>query len=245
MDRLLALNLGNTNLHWGVFEGSTLSDAGRLPAAGPWELPLPAWRGAARAVFASVNRDGAARWLDSWGALGGIPIEQLGADNPLPIRCLGPDPRLVGADRLLNAIAWRERSNRPALIVDFGTAVTIDVVSPQGDFCGGVILPGPELLARSLASGTSLLPYVDIEPTEILYGRDTKDAIRRGVFGMLAGGIGFHIHAMKQRLARDTAVVATGGGAATYSSSCEGIEIVAPHLTLDGLRVAAAQSGGA
>lgn len=244
MARTLAIDGGNTHISWGIFSDGELIEVGKLANADEWDLPLDAWAAVDAVGVASVNtrtterlaafeRDWRARgWSGAWCRLG------LGTgETPLPVRLAVPHPEQVGVDRLANALAWRHRAETPAIIVDFGTAITFDLVSRRGIYLGGLILPGPELISRSLARGTSLLPEVAIEPTPEVFGRDTRSALRRGVFGLLRGGVEFHLRALREASPEDSVVVATGGGAPVFGPWFDGVEIMAPYLTLDGIQL--------
>ncbi|MEE8142739.1 MAG: type III pantothenate kinase [Planctomycetota bacterium] len=242
--RFLAIDLGNTHLSWGVFQDEKLLATGKLDAAKEWSLPLPEWDSLELAALASVNRECEPRLAESWKWSGAPPLEWLGRDSVIPVETRVRDRRQVGADRLLNALAWHQRSSLPAVIIDFGTAVTFDLIAGDGAYLGGLILPGPELISLALNLETSLLPRVEIFPTPEIFGQDTEVAVRRGVFGLLLGGLEFHIRELRRCLDKDTVFLATGGGAARLAPWCEGVELVAPHLTLEGIRLAWKASRG-
>lgn len=241
--RSLAIDAGNTHLSWGVFEESDLVEVGKLSNEAAWDLPLPAW-GAPDAVgVISVNAESTRRlrsvpcdWINT--SPGSRRMVHFGPEVPIPVKVAVPHREQVGLDRLANALAWRSRADTPAIIVDFGTAITFDLISRRGIYIGGLILPGPELISRSLASGTSLLPEVAIAPTPEVFGRETETALRRGVFGLLRGGVEFHLRALRDESPEDCVVVATGGGAPTFAPWFDGVEVIVPYLTLDGVRVA-------
>ncbi|MCA8960984.1 MAG: type III pantothenate kinase [Planctomycetes bacterium] len=239
MERTLAFDAGNTQLGWGLFLDGALCEVGSFANDDArWELPHPSWTSLDRVVIASVRSETPGRLREAWPDH--PPITILGVDAPIPVPTRVPEPRQVGADRLVNCLAWARRTAHaepvPAVIVDFGTAITFDVVSAGGAYLGGLILPGPELIARSLERGTSLLPRVRIEPTPELFGRDTLSCIRRGVYGLLRGGVEFHLAALRAQLPSTTRFVATGGGAPSYAPWFESIELVLPYLTLEGVR---------
>jgi type III pantothenate kinase len=152
-----------------------------------------------------------------------------------------PSPRSIGADRLANAAAVSELYGYPAIVVDFGTAVTFDVVSAEGDYVGGVIAPGLEAMTNFLYQRTALLPKLTLrEPTRAI-GKTTRGA-------MMSGAVLGYRGLVQEILARLTSenfprkkprMIATGGYAQLISQKLPEIEAVHPNLTLEGLRIIA------
>lgn len=153
---------------------------------------------------------------------------------PLSVRV--PSPATVGADRLLGAWAARVLLGAPCIVVDVGTATTIDVVDAAGAFAGGAIIAGPVLALRSLARGTALLPEVPLELPERAIGRDTAEAIASGVLLGHREAIGGLIARMSDELGHGVRprVVLTGGDAASLGSP-DWADRTEPHLLLLGL----------
>jgi len=161
----------------------------------------------------------------------------------IPITVRIPDPERVGADRLLGAWTARELFGAPVIVVDVGTATTIDVVDGGGGFVGGAILPGPALAIRSLGSDTALLPTVVPQLPERAIGRDTMEAIQSGVvLGHLTAieGLLALIIDELDAPARPT-VVLTGGGS-TVLGSIDGVDKVDADLLLRGLGMLAGRA---
>jgi type III pantothenate kinase len=158
---------------------------------------------------------------------------------PLPVSL--EHPAQIGADRLLAAWAAREAHGAPVVVVDLGTATTIDAVDAEGRFVGGVIAPGPALQVAALASGTALLPPVPVEPPPSPIGQDTIEAIQAGtVLGHVEAVSGM-VRRVARALGSAPAVVLTGGGsAAPWSRQIEGVTVVDPELVLRGLAELAA-----
>jgi len=166
--------------------------------------------------------------------LGWILLEADATSIPIPVRVAHPDR--VGSDRLLGAWTARELFGAPCIVVDVGTATTIDVVDGDGAFVGGAILPGPELAIRSLAKDTALLPPVTARLPERVIGRDTVEAIQSGVvLGHLAAIQGL-LALMIDELGAGVrpTVVLTGGGSVALGS-IEGVDVVESDLLLQGL----------
>ena len=190
--------------------------------------------------IASVNRPAAARLVEWLGKCGVARVEQLTfADLPLAVDVARPD--LVGIDRLANAVAvnrLRDRK-RPALVVDFGSAITVDLVSAQGAFAGGAIAPGIAMAARALDAFTDLLPLVEVtEPPPVL-GKSTLAAVSSGLYWGTVGAV----RELARRLGDDdTQVFLTGGDApefvAILAEEREHAPQFVPHLTLAGIALA-------
>jgi type III pantothenate kinase len=154
----------------------------------------------------------------------------------MPIRM--DNPREVGADRLVNAVAAYDRVRGACVVVDFGTAITYDVVSAAGEYLGGIISPGAEISIDALYERAAKLPKVELAPPRSLIGKSTVDAIRSGIvygFGAQVDGI---VRRLRAELGPDTTVIATGGLArALVPFVRETVEEVDDLLTLTGLRL--------
>jgi type III pantothenate kinase len=152
-----------------------------------------------------------------------------------------PAPRSIGADRLANAAAVAELYGYPAIVVDFGTAVTFDVVSARGDYVGGVIAPGLEAMTNFLYQRTALLPKLNLREPRNAIGKTTREAMMSGaIFGYrgLVREILIRVRA-ENFPRRKPRVVATGGYAQLIARKLPEIEAVHPNLTLEGLRIIA------
>jgi type III pantothenate kinase len=148
------------------------------------------------------------------------------------------NPREIGADRLANAVAIRERfGGGPAICVDFGTSVNFDVVGPAGDFLGGVLVPGVEISLAALTSRGAKLPTIDLLPPRTVIGKSTVDAIRSGVIYGFAGAIDGILGRLLDELGDETDVIATGGLAGAIVPFTEHIAEIDDLLTLTGLRL--------
>lgn len=164
------------------------------------------------------------------------PTHRLGWRSPLGIAIDYPLPEQIGADRLANAVGVYERHGAPAVVIDFGTAVTFDIVSGEPAYCGGVIAPGLGAMTGYLSSKTALLPEIVLEEPASAIGKSTVHAMQVGaVFGYrgLVRGI---LDRLRAELPGEPRIIATGGDAALISRGLPEIEMVDPDLTLDGLR---------
>ena len=174
-------------------------------------------------------------------ALGGKPVLFINARVNLGVGVDYPNPQSIGADRLANAAAVAALYGSPAIVVDFGTAVTFDVVSAKRDYIGGVIAPGLEAMTSYLYQRTALLPKLTLREPRSAIGRSTREAMRAGAihgYRGLVREILAEIRAEafpKQRVH----VVATGGYAHLIARGMRGIDAVHPALTLEGLRIIA------
>ena len=243
---LLALDVGNTNVTAGRFEGARLLGVTRMPTGAVASADLTAAFGLegvrlgaeARVALSSVNPV-AAEVVLGW-ARAHFISEPLVAEESLPVKI--PDAvverRRIGADRLLAALAAYHRARSACIVADLGSALTIDGVSAEGVFLGGVILPGLRMAARALSTDTAFLPEVELTFPESVLGRDTTAAIRSGLLWgwreMIEGLVG----KLKAEVGGSSQVFLTGGDAELLSPRLGVVHQVAPHLTLHGLRLA-------
>ncbi|PIU42345.1 MAG: pantothenate kinase [Candidatus Omnitrophica bacterium CG07_land_8_20_14_0_80_42_15] len=161
----------------------------------------------------------------------------LGESIKAPIKNEYRKPGQVGQDRLVNAFAVLCFYRKPAIILDFGTAVTIDVLSKEGSYLGGVIVPGVELSIENLTRRAALLPYINLRKPKDILGQSTVESMLSGIFygyAALCDGI---IDRLKRRLKIKPIVIATGGHSKLLSSYCKNIDAIDPHLTLKGLNL--------
>jgi type III pantothenate kinase len=161
--------------------------------------------------------------------------------NPKTIRGVGidyPKPNSIGPDRLANAVAARARFGAPVVVVDFGTAVTFDVVDASGNYVGGIIAPGLAAMTDYLHEKTALLPKIKIREVESAIGKSTEHAMLVGAVQGYRGLVRELIGELKRELrAKNLPVVATGGYAKLIAAKLPEISAVAPDLTLEGLRL--------
>ncbi len=159
-----------------------------------------------------------------------------GIRTGMPI--LYDNPREVGADRIVNAVAAFERYRQRVIIVDFGTATTFDVVSPRGDYLGGVIAPGIVISSEALFQRTSKLPKVEFSKPRFVLGKDTISSIQSGLYFGYVGLVDGIVERLKKEQGEgECRVMATGGLAALIAPESTSIEAVDELLTLEGLRI--------
>lgn len=149
-----------------------------------------------------------------------------------------PRPESIGADRLANAVAARNRFGAPVVVVDFGTAVTFDVVDAAGNYVGGIIAPGLAAMTDYLHEKTALLPRIKIREVAAVIGKNTEEAMLIGAVHGYRGLVRELIRGLRSELkVRKLPVVATGGYARLIAAGLPGINAVDPALTLEGLRL--------
>jgi type III pantothenate kinase len=159
----------------------------------------------------------------------------VGKDIIVPVKNMYRIKTQVGQDRLVNAFAALTIYGRPCVIIDFGTAITFDIVSRRGEYLGGLILPGIDMSLASLHEKTALLPDVRLKASRHIIGKDTVNSMRGGIlfgFGAMCDGLSLRY---RKILGRDTIIIATGGNAGLMKRYAVRIDIVDDDLTLKGL----------
>ncbi len=153
------------------------------------------------------------------------------------VRILYEDPRAVGADRVVDAVAVQHLYGGPACVVDFGTATTFDAISAQGDYLGGAIAPGIGIAAEALFRRAAKLPRVELRRPPAAIGRNTVHAMQSGLLFGYVGLVEGMVARFRAELGPEMKVIATGGLAELIAQETEVIDIINPWLTLDGLRL--------
>jgi len=250
---ILVFDVGNSETTIGLYAGTTLREHWRVTTAverTPDELALLIRQLLASRDVALASVTGTA--LGSvvpavTGALAeacrlcfGAAPTIVDAAAGLPIRLAVDEPLTVGADRLINTLAASRLYACDTIVVDLGTATTYDCITSDGVFLGGVIAPGVRTSAETLFRRTAKLPATELQAPDKVIGTRTEDCIRSGVMYGAAGAVDGIIRRIIQAWPRPTRpfVVATGGLAEIMRPLCETLDFVAPHLTLDGLRIA-------
>jgi len=165
----------------------------------------------------------------------GLPLMVVGDQLDLGLSIATRDPREVGADRLVNAVAAHARWGGPLVVLDFGTATTVDVVSAKGEYLGGAIAPGVLISAEALASRTAKLPRIEMERPARAIGRSTIESMRSGIYHGTVGQVRELLAQVIKELGGRPKVVATGGLSRWLPLKELGIHAMAPDLTLEGL----------
>jgi type III pantothenate kinase len=159
----------------------------------------------------------------------------VGEDLDYPIKIALNNPKEVGADRVVNAVAALKRYRPPLVVVDFGTATTFDVVDEQGRYAGGAIAPGINLSIEALARAAAKLPRIAVEAPATVIGRSTIGAMQSGIFWGYVGLIEGLARRIQEEYGKPMTIVATGGLAPLFASRCAVLEHVDPDLTMAGL----------
>jgi type III pantothenate kinase len=248
---LLAVDVGNTQTHLGAFRGSELVEHWRFATVR---------QSTADELGAALRNLLELRGLafdDLDGSIISSTVPQLGPEwEHTAERYLGHEPivvgpgairtgmpirldnaRELGADRLVNAIAAHARFGGPCIVVDFGTAITYDAVSADGEYLGGIIAPGVEISLEALTERAAKLPKVDLAAPRSLIGKSTVDAIRSGVIYGYAGQVDGIVGRLREELGAGAQVIATGGLAEAIAPFSETIDEIDDLLTLTGLRL--------
>jgi type III pantothenate kinase len=161
------------------------------------------------------------------------------------LKILTENPREVGADRVVNTAAAFAAYGGPAVVVDFGTATTFDAVSVRGEYLGGAIAPGIQISTNALAEHTAQLRRVELVAPRSVVGKNTAEALQSGIVFGFAGQVDAIVRRMVSELGEATTVVATGGLAGAVLDACETVQRYDPWLTLRGLRIVYERNAGA
>ena len=248
---LLAIDAGNTNVVFALLKGDKIFSEWRLvtnPKATRASLRKAITRGLRKAsvkpdglvggilgsVVPSLNGPFKAAFRQASGQRLRV-VGERGLRLPIANRLL--KPKQAGADRLLNALAGRVFYGAPLIVVDFGTATTLDVVGRDGAYLGGVICPGPNLSAKALNLYTAKLPRVSLARVGTALGRSTEHAMRSGLYFGHMGAIEALIARLRSELGGKVPSVATGGWSGLFFGQTKALDHHRPDLTLQGLRL--------
>ena len=242
---LLAIDVGNTQTVFGLFEGEELRENWRvaternrsgdeLGALYGSFVDLDAVDGIALAstvpqlhrAYEDFAKDYAKAELLDLGP---------GVKTGVPIRY--DDPREVGPDRIANAVAAVERYGAPAIVVDFGTSTNFDVVSPAGEYVGGVLAPGIEVSMEALFSRAARLFKVDFVEPETVIAKNTASSLQSGLVYGFAGQVDGIVERIREDLRAEAQTIATGGLADLIVPHARTLETIDPFLTLEGVRI--------
>jgi len=167
-----------------------------------------------------------------------VPTHQISCHSKLPIKIDYPKPEQIGADRLANSVAAAKKHGTPAVVIDFGTAVTFDVISANGAYLGGAIAPGTAALRGYLNRRTALLPEIQLEEPTSPIGKSTEDAMQVGAVIGYRGLIREILKEIRDELGGNPHILATGGDSELISAGLPEIKTVDRDLTLHGIRLA-------
>ena len=239
----MVLNVGNTRLAVGVFVAGELEKVQRAhfdERDKIEEIVRDAWsriEGLDNAciVGASVNPAAMESVEHLVAGVCGEKVEWIGRDIDLPMRVLTEPPSETGVDRVINVAAAFEQLGKACVVIDAGTAITIDCCNDKGDFLGGAIAPGVAMQLDALHERTARLPRVELAAPQGVFGRSTKEAIRQGVFHGVRGMVKELVENYATELGFWPEVIATGGDAQKLFEGWEIVHAISPDLTLYGI----------
>ncbi len=251
---LLAIDVGNTNTVLGLFDGPDLvhdfrietakgrtTDELHVLLASLVEVAGVARRAVTESILASVVPPLNETVVEAVDRAFDHDILVVKPGIKTGVRLLYENPREVGADRIVNAVAAYERVGSAVIVVDFGTATTFDCISTRGEYLGGAIAPGMEIAANALFSRAAKLPRAELERPGAAIGRNTVASMQSGIVYGYVGLVDGLVRRLKGEMAEDAggavSVLATGGLARLIEPESETIEDIDEFLTLEGLRL--------
>lgn len=246
---LLALDIGNTNIKVGLFEGTKLQHSWRLSldrrgTADEYGVKMEAFfrhielprtvvtGGILSSVVPSMNYT-----IEHMFSIyfPGVQVVQVSAHINLGIGMRYDVPDRLGSDRICNAVAAAKLYGGPCITVDFGTATTFGVISENNEFLGGPICPGFKIATEALTENTALLPKIELIKPDTVIGTNTDHCIRAGIIYGFVGQIEYLVNKIRQELGHKAPVIATGGMSELIHSESNCIDLLNPILTLEGL----------
>ncbi len=247
---ILAVDIGNTNIVFGVFEGSSIKCHWRIGTDKSKtsdeygilfrelmdikNIDLKSVKGAVISCVVPTIQSTVSNAIKTYFDV--IPVVVgPGVKTGMPI--LYHNPKEVGADRIVNGVAAFEKCRGSVIVVDFGTATTFDCISEKGEYMGGVITPGLMISAEALYQEASKLPRVEIAKPENIIGKTTVESIQSGLIHGYAGLVDGIVEKIKTEMKTEPRVIATGGVASLIAPESRTIEEVDEFLTLRGLKL--------
>ena len=250
--RLLAIDVGNTQTVVGLFDGETLIASWRLGSVarrttdelailmeGLFRVGGHKMSDVGRMVIASVVPPLGPTLEEIAKRYFGVMPLVIGPGTRTGIAIKYDNPREVGADRIVNAVAGHHLYGGPLIIVDFGTAITFDAISSEGEYLGGAIAPGLGIALEALIDRTARLPRVETAVPPSVIGKNTVHSIQSGIAHGYRGLVREIVGRMKAELGKRAKVAATGGQNLVFSETEEIFDLFNPDLTLVGLRLIA------
>jgi type III pantothenate kinase len=245
MKNAITVDIGNTNITVGVFIAGRLSSKGKIPTH-TYSLYESGLKKIFRAsglgrevirqmIISSVVPIALSRFVAHVNKIAKCDITIMGRDMDVPIKNLYRIKNEVGQDRLVNAYAAKLIYGAPAVVIDFGTAITFDIVSVNGSYLGGLIMPGIGISLSSLYEKTALLPKVELKAAAHIIGKDTVSSMRGGIlfgFGAMCDGL---VSKYRKELGKPLKVIATGGNAGLIKKYSDSIQFLDEDITLKGL----------
>ncbi len=246
--QLVVISVGNTRTHIASVESGTCgapSSFSNDDLAGAVERVVELWKPMSETahgsiLMADVNEPAALRLSSAISGQLSEDIYRIGHDVPIPMMVSLDPETITGTDRLLNALAAWESVQQACIIVDAGTAVTVDFIDGEGTFHGGAIAPGAAMQLAALHQHTDALPDIEFaKPLEGQYGKSTSQAMLQGVYHGIRGMVWRLVEKYAEAYGAYPMVIATGGDAAMLFGEDELIDRIVPHLTLLGIATCA------
>ncbi len=245
---LLAIDIGNTNISFGIFKDKTLLKKFDIPTKTYSLKQLKNSLGRLKiqdSIICSVVPKAVKLLEKNLMSILGHKPHIIGKDITVPIKNLYRNPRQVGSDRLVNAYAGimlyglprGETEGCPLILIDFGTAITFDVVSKNKEYMGGMILPGLSISLDALAQKTALLPKIRLEKPREFIGKDTKNSMLSGIVYGFSGLTDDLVKKLKDKIEKNAIVIGTGGSAGLIKKYSKEISKIDTNLTLKGLNL--------
>lgn len=242
--KLLAIDIGNTTTVFGIFEGENLKEKWKVSShrertEDEWWILIKNTVGEGfddvviSSVVPPITEVLRSAFEKHWGK---TPLFlEPGVRTGLSI--VYDPPSSVGADRVANAVAGVRKYGFPLIIVDFGTAITFDVISKKGEYIGGAIAPGARISSEALFTRTAKLPKVELSRPARVIGKNTVESIQSGLYYGFIGMVEGILNNLFHELGGKVRVIATGGEGEIFFSAIKAIELYDPDLTLEGLRI--------
>ena len=238
---LLAVDIGNTFITLGAFRGRRLVKRATLPTKSKAHL-----RGLKNfisgniieaAIICSVVPQATVALAKALRRLLGTEPYIIGKNIRVPVKNLYRKPKQVGMDRLVNAYAAIMLYKPPLVAIDFGTAITFDVVSKKGEYLGGMIIPGLRISLEAMAERTALLPRIKLARPKEFIGKDTRNSMLSGIIYGFAALTDDLSQSLKRRIGKNARVIGTGGNIELICKYCKKIDVVDRDITLKGLNL--------
>jgi len=237
---VLAIDIGNTNTSFAIFKKKRIERKFNIPTKSFTFKVLKKHLGKikiADSIICSVVPSATKILSRKIKIIIGNAPYIIGEDVKVPVKNLYRKPQQVGQDRLVNAYAGIEFYGAPLIVIDFGTAITFDVISKKGVYLGGMILPGLNLSLEALTKKTALLPKLELEKPMDFIGKDTKNSMLSGIFYGFAALTDDLTDRIKRKIGENVIVVGTGGDIKIISDFCANIDKIDPLLTLKGINL--------
>lgn len=237
---LLAVDIGNININFGIFKNKKLLERFFIPTKkynGKRLKDLLSKIEIDKSIICSVVPLITKLVAKDLKRILSKQPHILGKDIFVPIKNLYRQPKRVGQDRLVNAYAGITLYGSPLIVIDFGTAVTFDIISKNKEYLGGMILPGLEISLTALSEKTALLPKIKLNKPKEFIGRDTKNSMLSGIVYGFAALTDALIKRIKENIGKQAKVIGTGGNINLIATFCQSFDRIDNALTLKGLHL--------